>query len=109
MLEHEGVDLGLGDARLAATLADGDDFGGGAGEGEDFFGDEIVGEDDVGGLEKMNGVKGQEAGVSGACSCKVDGARLGFFVHDFFSGSGLGWIGLVRACSRAKVREGHWS
>ena len=104
MLQHEGVDLGLGDAGLAAAFADRDDFGGGAGESEDFFGDQVVWKDDVGSLEKMEGAEGEEAGVSGACSREVDGARLGFFVHDFFSGRGF-----VRACSRARVREGHWS
>jgi len=104
MVEHEGVDLGLGDTGLAAALANGDDLGCGAGEGEDFIGDEVVGEDDVGGLEKVHGVQGEEAGVARACAYEVDGARLGFFVHDFFPGSGL-----ARACSRAKVREGHWS
>jgi hypothetical protein len=36
VLEHEGVNLGLGDAGLAATLANGDDLGGGAGQGEDL-------------------------------------------------------------------------
>lgn len=104
VLEHEGVDLGLCDAGLATALADGDDFGGGAGEGEDFVGDEVVGEDDLGGLEEVQGSEGEEAGVSGACACEVDVSRLGFFVHDFFSGSGF-----VRACSRASWREGHWS
>ena len=52
VLEHEGVDAGLGDAWLAAALADGDDDGGGAGEGEDVVGDEVVGKDDVGGFEE---------------------------------------------------------
>jgi hypothetical protein len=102
VLEHEGVDLGLRDAGLAAALAYGDYFGGGAGEGENLVGDEVVGKDNVSGLEELDSTQGEETWVSGACSCKVDGARLGFFVHDFFSG-----IGLVRACSRAKVREGH--
>jgi hypothetical protein len=92
----------LRDAGLSAALADGDDLGGGAGEGEDLVGDEVVGEDDVGGLEEVDGSESEETGVAGACSCEIDGARLGFFVHDFFPGSGL-----VRACSRAKVREGH--
>jgi hypothetical protein len=47
VLQHEVVDAGLSDARLAAALADGDDEGGWAGEGEDLVGDEVVGEDDV--------------------------------------------------------------
>ena len=59
VLEHEVVDLGLGDAGLAAAFADGDDFGGGAGKGENFFGDEVVGEDDVGGLEELDGAESE--------------------------------------------------
>ncbi len=55
MGEHEVVDAGLGDAGLAAALADGDDDGGGVGEGEDFVGDEVVGEDDVAGLQEACG------------------------------------------------------
>jgi hypothetical protein len=59
VLEHEGVDLGLGDAGLSTALADRDDFGGGAGEGEDFVGDQVVGKDDVGGLEELDRAKGE--------------------------------------------------
>ena len=103
VLEHQGVDAGLGDAGLAAALANRDDFGGGAGDGEDLVRDEVVGENDVGGLKELDGAEGEEIGVAGACSCEVDGAGLGFGVHDFFSV----WIGLVRACSRASWREGH--
>ena len=50
VLEHQGVDAGLGNAGLAAAFAYRDDEGGGAGEVEDFVGDEVVGEDYVAGL-----------------------------------------------------------
>jgi hypothetical protein len=52
------VDAGLGYARLTAALADGDDESGGAGEVEDVVGDEVVGEDDVAGLEELGGAEG---------------------------------------------------
>ena len=92
VLEHEGVDAGLGDAGLAAAFAYGDDEGGGAGEVEDFVGDEVVGEDDVAGLEELGGAEGEEGGVAGACSYEVDGAGC-FSVRgslDFVSGEGIG-------------------
>ena len=80
VLEHELVDAGLGDARLSAALADGDDEGGRAGEVEDLVGDEVVGEDDVRGFEQVGGAQGEERGVAGACSDEVDVA--GFCVRD---------------------------
>ena len=78
MLEHEIVDLGLGNARLAAALADGDDERGGAGEFEDLVGDEVVGKDDVGGLDELDGADGEEIWVAGTGSGEVDVAGLGF-------------------------------
>ena len=97
VLEHEGVDAGLGDAGLAAALADGDDEGGGAGEVEDLVGDEVVGEDDVGGLEELEGAQGEQAGISGACADEIDGSGLGFSLQEWGLGSvrggGRGGIG----------------
>ncbi len=76
VLQHEGVNSRLGDARLAAALADGYDESGGRGEREDFVGDEVVGQDDVGGLQEAEGAQGEEFRVAGACSDEVDGAGL---------------------------------
>ena len=59
VLKHEGVDLGLRNTGLAAALADGDDFGGGTGEGEYLIGDEVIGEDNVGSLEELDGAKSE--------------------------------------------------
>ena len=96
--EHEGVDAGLSDAGLAAAFADGDDEGGGGGEGEDLGGDEIVGEDDVGVLQEMEGAEGEEGGVAGTGSYEVDAAGewrwLGGRAHS-------SRLGLVRAWARA--------
>jgi len=78
VLEHEFVDPGLGDAGLTTTLADGDDVCCWAGEGEDLVGDQVVGEDDVSGLEELDGADSEEIGVAGARSGKIDVAGLGF-------------------------------
>jgi len=109
VFEHEGVNAGLGDARLSATLADGDDVGGGAGEREDLIGDEVVGEDDVGGLDEREGAEGEQIGVAGARSDEVDVAGLGFSAHCLASGfrTFAAGSGLILACSRAITREGH--
>jgi hypothetical protein len=77
VFEHERVDSGLGDAGLAAAFAYGHDEGGGRGEGEDFIGDEVVGQDDVGGLQETERAQGQEFRIAGACSYEVDDARDG--------------------------------
>ena len=77
VFEHERVDARLGDAGLAAAFADGDNVCGSVGEGEDFVGDEVVGEDDVCGFEETEGAEGEEGGVAGARSCEVDVAGLG--------------------------------
>ena len=105
MLEQERMNAGLGDARLAATFADGDDEGGGTGPGEDLVGDEIVGEDDVRGLQQAQGAQGEQFGIAGARSDEVDDAGLRRSAQDLGSLSAAG-SGLVRACSRARVREG---
>jgi hypothetical protein len=81
VLEHEGVDACLGDAGLAAALADGDDLGGGAYESEDLVRDEIVGEDDVCGAEEIGGAQGEEIWIAGACSYEIDVAGLSACVH----------------------------
>ncbi len=81
VVQHQFVNAGLGDARLAAALADGDDFSRGAGEIEDGVGDEVVGEDDVGGLEEGVGAEGEEIGRAGAGAAEVDGSGLGLAVH----------------------------
>ena len=120
VFEHQGMDAGLGDARLAATLADGDDEGGGVGEGEDFAGDEFVVEDDVAVLEEMQGAEGEEGGRAGAGSAEVDvsvdgagmrppriphlrsemwGTRIRGCPH--ITGVHCGSLGLVRAWARA--------
>ena len=52
-------------------------MGGGVGVGEDFGGDEVVGEDDVAGLEKVERAEGKKRGVAGAGSDEVDVAGLG--------------------------------
>lgn len=106
VVDHEGVDLGLGDTGLAAALSDGDDGSGGAGEIKDFVGDEIVGEDDIAGAEEVRCAQGEEIGVPWACAYEVDGAGLRFRVHCWALSLDCG-RGLVRACSRARVREGH--
>src|SRR5271170_2869919 len=108
-MEHEGVDLGLRDAGLAAALAYGDDLGCWAGEGEDLVGDEVVGKDDVGGLEEGLSAEGEETGISWTCADEVDDSWLSFGITQVvFSGMGFG-SGFLRACSRAKVRDGHRS
>ncbi len=108
MLKHEGVDAGLGDARLAAAFADWDDERGGVGEGEDVVGDEVVGEDDGGGLEETEGAEGEEVGVAGASAAEVDVAGLGF------GGSGLwgtcfgGAPGLRCESSTPAIKRDRW-
>ena len=103
VVEHEGVDLGLSDAGLSAALAYGDDLGGWAGEGQNLVGDEVVGEDYVGGLQEGYGAKGQVLRISWTCADQIDLSWLGFGVDQgAFSG-----LGLVRACCRANVRDGH--
>ena len=114
-IEHEGVDLGLGDARLPAALADGEGAGGGVGEGEDSGGDEVVGEDEGGGGEEAGGAEGEEVGVAGAGADEVDVTGLGCGTRRsrFLLGSSGGWgwagWGWCRAWRRARVREGQAS
>ncbi len=82
-------------------FADRDDEGGGAGEGEDFVGDEVVGEDDVGGLEEAVGAEGEEVGVAGAGADEVDVAGFGLQL-DFGVGEGvLAGVGAGGACVEA--------
>jgi len=104
VFEEELMDPGLCDPRLAAALADGDDERGGASEGQDLVGDEVVWEDDVSGLEQVCGAQGEESGVAGACSDEVDATWFCVWDRDHAFSAGMG---LVRACSRASRREGH--
>ena len=66
VVDHEGVDLVLGDCLNAAALAYVEDFGGGRGEIEDGLRDEIVVEDQVGGLDAAERLDGEQVGVAGA-------------------------------------------
>jgi hypothetical protein len=106
--KHQLVDAGLRDAGLAAALANGDDLGGWVGESEDFVGDEVVREDDVGVLEEMEGAEGEKGWVAGPGAYEVDVARLGGCRPNFnrWNRLGLGTrshfsLGLVKACWRA--------
>jgi len=105
MLEQERMNAGLGDARLPAALANWNDKRGGRGEGEHFVRDQVVGEDDVRGLQQAQGAQGEQFGIAGARSDEVDDAGLRRSAQDLGSLSAAG-SGLVRACSRARVREG---
>jgi len=115
-VDHEGVDLGLGDAGLSTPFSDGEDAGGGVSEGEDVVRDEAVGEDEAGGLEEAMGAQGEEVGVAWTGACEVDVPGLGWGVghlSSLRSGSaeagGGSERGLVRAWWRAMVREGQAS
>jgi hypothetical protein len=77
VFQHERVNSGLGDAGLAATFSHGDDEGRRRCEGEHFVGDEVVGEDNVGGLEQAKGAQGEEFRVAWPRADQIDGARLG--------------------------------
>jgi hypothetical protein len=58
VFQHEGVDAGLGDTWLATALAHRNNQGGWAGEREDIVGDEVVGQDNVGGLQQSECAEG---------------------------------------------------
>ena len=92
VFDHEGVNAGLGDAWLSAAFADGDDEGCGAGEVEHFVRDEVVGQNDVGGLDEVKGTAGEEIRVARACTAEVNFAGFDGVAHD---------LGLVRAWARA--------
>ncbi len=99
VVEHQVVDAGLVDAGLTAALADRDDLSSGAGEREDLVRDEVIGEDDVRGLEQGVRAQGEEIGCTGTGSGEVDDSGLRGMDH-----SSACWVrgrGLVRACSRA--------
>jgi hypothetical protein len=68
VVDHERVDFVLRDVFCAAALADVDSFSGWRGKREDGFGNEVVVEDDLGGLDEAERANGEEFGVAGACA-----------------------------------------
>jgi hypothetical protein len=70
------VNLSLGDARLSATLTDGNDLSGWVRVGENLDRNEIIGENDVGGLEQTKRAEGEKARIPGACASEIDSAGL---------------------------------
>ena len=107
--DHHGVDLGLSDARLAAALAHAGQGSFGVGEVENLGRNEIIVKNNGGGLEEAEGTEGEEVGVAGTSTCQVDGSGQGGGArrdrrHDLASSGPT--LGLVRACWRARVRDG---
>lgn len=92
VLDHECVDASLGDAWLAAALADRDNEGGWTGEVQHFIRNEVVGQDDVCGLDEVEGTPGEEVGVAWAGAAEIDFAGLDGEAHN---------LGLVSAWARA--------
>ena len=76
MLDHQRVDLFLSDALCAAAFADVDDFGGGRSEIENRLRNEVVVEDDVGGLDKAQRFDGEQVGIARAGADERDLALL---------------------------------
>ncbi len=74
VLDHERVDFFLGNGLCAAALAHVDNHCVGRRELKDCRGYEVIVEDDVGGLDEAEGLDGEQIGIAGPCTDKVDAA-----------------------------------
>ncbi|KAH0543731.1 hypothetical protein FGG08_001913, partial [Glutinoglossum americanum] len=85
--EAERQELRLGGVGVAGELARGVERGAAREEGEDRGGDELVGEDEVGGEEGAVGGGREEVGVAGAAAGEEDGAPTGHPLLDLRTAS----------------------
>ncbi len=79
--DEQRIDLGLGQAVIAARLADIVALGVLAGAGEDLGGDEPVMDDGIRRAEQALGVEGEELGIAGTGADEIDDPLLGRALH----------------------------
>ncbi len=77
VLEHQVVDPRLGDARLSAAFSYRDDDRGWTCDAEDFVGDEVIGQDDVGGFDEVGRAQGEKRGIAWTSTYQIDITRFG--------------------------------